>query len=98
VSGWIGRLRQIGGEAHDLHEAADLVERRHTGRPGSVFSKVTDCALIGSVALSGLAAAVHLKKEIFPKGRDGPQERSTEHGHHREAAGGENALQHGHSR
>ena len=81
-SAWGGRLRRMGGEAHELHEAAELAELHHSGRPGSVFSKVTDIALLASVVLSGAAGAVHLKKEIS-KSREGHHEHSSEHGHRR---------------
>jgi hypothetical protein len=93
VSGWTHRVgpAPVPRELESLRDAAqDLADQ---ARPGPVFAKVTSVAILTTAVLSGVLAAVHLWKALFPRHqeqhhRPEPRHRAAqppahEHGHAR---------------
>jgi len=67
-------LQQVRYAAQDLaHEAG-----RAPGKAKIVFQTVADCALIGTVVISGVLASVHLWRALFPRHSEHPQSGHTE--------------------
>jgi len=56
-------LQQVRYAAQDLANQAG----RTPGKARIVFQTVADCALIGTVVISGILASVHLWRALFPR-------------------------------
>jgi hypothetical protein len=77
------RLQEVQKAASNLADQIGVP----SGNMRVVFQTVTDVAVLGTVAVSGALAAVHLYKALFPKHKN-----EDEHGH--EPAGGHGSPPH----
>jgi hypothetical protein len=59
-------LRQAQDAAENLADQAGIAP----GKARVAFQTVTDAALLGTVVISGMLAAVHLYKALFPRHRE----------------------------
>jgi hypothetical protein len=80
MTGWSDRVRRPTGpqELQHLRDAArDLADQtRHVpSRARVIFQTVADCAVIGTIVISGVLASIHLWKALFPK----PHENHRDH-------------------
>jgi hypothetical protein len=83
MTGWSDRVRRPTAppELQHLRDAArDLADQtKHVPARGRVvFQTVADCAIIGTVVISGALASIHLWKALFPKPHEDHSDRSSE--------------------
>jgi hypothetical protein len=86
VTVWTRRVSSTGAppgppELHQVRAAAqDLAQQaqRVPGRARLAFQTVADCAIIGTVVISGALAAVHMWKALTRPQRESPQGPSPE--------------------
>jgi hypothetical protein len=87
MSGWVRRvhrrgpapkLQEVRAAAENLAEQAGIAP----GRTRMVFQTVADVALVGTVLVSGVLAAVHLYRALFPRHKQdhlGPEPSGSDH-------------------
>jgi len=72
MTDWTHRVPRPPGPqelTHVRYAAQDLANEagRARGKARIVFQTVADCALIGTVVISGILASVHLWRALFPR-------------------------------